>query len=93
MKDKQLAINMFANIFSFVVNLGINFFFTLYLIRTVGKKVNNFICYVNIITVALNSMASRFIAIKIYENESEEANKYLNFVLVSNSILPVLLII
>lgn len=99
MKNKQLTINMVANVFSFAVNMGINFFFTPYLIRTVGKEAysffplaNNFIGYVNIITIALNSMASRFITIKIHENQSEEANKYFNSVLMSNTILAIILI-
>lgn len=98
MKNKQLVINMIANIFAFVVNIGINFFFTPYLIRTIGKEAysffplaNNFIGYVNIITVALNSMASRFITIKIHENDSEGANRYFNSVLTSNSVLAFIL--
>lgn len=98
MKNKQLVINMIANIFAFVVNIGINFFFTPYLIRTIGKEAysffplaNNFIGYVNIITVALNSMASRFITIKIHENDSEGANRYFNSVLTSNSVLALIL--
>ena len=73
MKNKQLAINMIANIISFMVNIGINFLFTPYLINTVGKEAysffplaNNFISYTSIITVALNSMASRFITINIH---------------------------
>jgi len=100
MKNKQLAINMIANIFAFVVNIGINFFFTPYLIKTIGKEAysffplaNNFIGYVNIITVALNSMASRFITIKIHENNDEGANRYFNSVLVSNSVLALILIL
>ncbi len=98
MKNKQLAINMIANIFAFIVNLGINFFFTPYLIRTIGKEAysffplaNNFISYVNIITVALNSMASRFITIKIHENNDEGANRYFNSVLISNTVIAVTL--
>lgn len=98
MKNKQLVINMIANIFAFVVNIGINFFFTPYLIRTIGKEAysffplaNNFIGYVNIITVALNSMASRFITIKIHEKDSEGANRYFNSVLTSNSVLALIL--
>lgn len=98
MKNKQLAINMIANIFAFIVNIGINFFFTPYLIRTIGKEAysffplaNNFIGYVNIITVALNSMASRFITIKIHENDDEGANRYFNSVLISNTVLALIL--
>ncbi|MBC2580566.1 lipopolysaccharide biosynthesis protein [Clostridium sp. DJ247] len=98
MKNKQLAINMIANIFAFIVNIGINFFFTPYLIRTIGKEAysffplaNNFIGYVNIIAVALNSMASRFITIKIHDNDDEGANRYFNSVLMSNTVLALIL--
>ena len=94
MKDKQLIINMTANILSFAINLGINFIFTPYLIRTIGKEAysffplaNNFIGYVEIISVALNSMASRFITIKIHEKNINDANKYFNSVLTSNIVL------
>ena len=97
MKNKQLVINMFANIFSFIINLGVSFLLTPYLINNVGKEAysffplaNNFIGYVNIITVALNSMASRFITIKIHENNNEEANKYFNSVLISNTIIAII---
>ncbi|AGK95888.1 lipopolysaccharide biosynthesis protein [Clostridium pasteurianum] len=97
MKNKQLSINMIANIFAFVVNIGINFFFTPYLIKTIGKEAysffplsTNFIGYVNIITVALDSMASRFITIKIHENDNEQANRYFNSVLIANTVLALL---
>ncbi|MDU4937968.1 MAG: MATE family efflux transporter [Clostridium sp.] len=100
MKNKQLAINMIANIISFMVNIGINFLFTPYLINTVGKEAysffplaNNFISYTSIITVALNSMASRFITINIHQNKDEEVNKYFNSVLISNTIIALILMI
>ena len=100
MKDKQLIINMTANILSFAINLGINFIFTPYLIRTIGKEAysffplaNNFIGYVEIISVALNSMASRFITIKIHEKNINDANKYFNSVLTSNIVLSLILVV
>ena len=100
MKNRQLAINMIANILAFIVNIGINFFFTPYLIKTIGKEAysffplaNNFIGYINIITVALNSMASRFITIKIHENDNEGANRYFNSVLISNTVIALILIL
>lgn len=98
MKNKQVVINMIANVFAFVVNVGINFLFTPYLINTVGKEAysffplaNNFISYVSIITVALNSMASRFITIKIHQNDEKGANVYFNSVLMSNTIFAIIL--
>lgn len=50
-----------------------------------------FINYTTLITVALNTLAGRFITIKIYENKYEEANKYFSSVFLSNCVLAVLL--
>jgi O-antigen/teichoic acid export membrane protein len=100
MAKKQFAINMAANITAFAIQFGINFFFTPYLIRTVGKEAysffplaNSFISYVSILTIALNSMASRFITIKIQQNDNEGANMYFNSVLMGNTIMAVILTI
>ena len=100
MAKKQLAINMLANIIAFVIQFGINFFFTPYLIRTVGKEAygffplaNSFISYASIFTIALNSMASRFITIKIQQNDREGANIYFNSVLMGNTIIAIFLTI
>lgn len=96
MKKNQLKFNMITNIFAFVINLGISFFFTPYLIRTVGREAysffplaNNFINYTNIITIALNSMASRFTTIKIHRNDEEGANVYYNSVLLGNTVIAI----
>lgn len=70
--NKRLAINIIANIIAFAVNFVISFFLTPYIVETVGKEAygfvslgNNFVNYASLITVALNSMASRFITIEI----------------------------
>lgn len=98
MLKKQLAINMIANIFSFLVNVGVSFIFTPYLINQLGSEAysffplaNNFINYTTIITVALNSMASRFITIRIHEEDIAGANTYFNSVLVGNTIIAIIL--
>lgn len=95
--NKQIAKNLFFNSFSFVINFFISFFFTPYLIRTVGKEaysffplVNNMIGYSSIITVAIGSMAGRFITMRIYKNDIDGANRYLNSMWVSNLILSVI---
>lgn len=85
---------MIFNVGSFIINLCLSFFFTPYLIRTVGKEaysffplINNMIGYTSIITTAIGSMAGRFITIKIYQNDTETAKKYFNSVFVANLIL------
>lgn len=100
MAKKQLAINLMANSFAFAVQFGLNFFFTPYLIKTVGKDAysffplaNSFISYTSIITIALNSMASRYITIKIQQNDQIGANIYFNSVLLGNTFIAALLVI
>lgn len=98
MLKKQLAINMIANVLAFLINVGISFIFTPYLINELGSEAysffplaNNFINYTSIITVALNSMASRFITIRIHEEDTKGASTYFNSVLLGNTIIAVML--
>lgn len=100
MSNRRLAINMVATIFSFFVTMGINFILSPYIINTVGKEAygfvglaNNFIGYAQIITIAINSMAGRFITIKIHKGEMEAANKYLTSVVLANILTALFLLI
>lgn len=100
MKDKQFVINVIATMLSFVISLGINFFLTPYITETVGTEAygfvslaNNFVNYATILTIALNSMAGRFITIKIHQNKMEEANKYFTSILVANILFVLILIL
>lgn len=97
---KRLAVNMIANVIAFGVQFGVSFVLTPYIIRTLGAEAygfvplaNNFIGYTNIITVALNSMAARFISIEINRGNNAKANEYFNSVLVANIILALILLI
>ena len=80
-RNKQLAINITATVVSFVVNLGIQFFLTPFIVSSLGPAAygfvglsNNIITYTQLISVALHSMASRFITIKYTQGDVESAN-------------------
>ena len=95
--NRQIAKNLFFNGSTFVINFIISFFFTPYLIRTVGKEaysffplVNNIIGYSSILTTAVGSMAGRFITMHIYKDDMEGANEYLNSMWVANLLLSIL---
>lgn len=97
---KRLLMNMTTQVLSFVVNLGINFFLSGYIVNVIGKEVygfvglaNNFISYVQIFTVAFNAMLSRFVTIKLAEKKCEEASKYISSVTICNICISVLLLI
>lgn len=93
-RNRQLAINLTASLVGFAVNLGISFFLTPFIVKSLGAAAygfvglsNNIITYTQLITIALNSMASRFITIKYVEGDIESANKYFSSVFYSNIIL------
>ena len=98
MKNKRMAINLIASIFSLFVNIIISFFLTPFIVAKIGKEANgfivlanNFVGYASIITVALNSVAGRFISVKIHEKDEEGANEYFNSVIAANTIISIVL--
>jgi O-antigen/teichoic acid export membrane protein len=100
MGKKQLMINIISNIISFGASLAISFLLTPYLISTIGKEVysfvpisNNFVSYFAIITIALNSMASRFITIELVKKNIHKAQEYYSSILIANIIMSSILIV
>lgn len=100
MKNKNLLINIVTSIISLATSIGISFFLTPYIVDKIGKEaygfiglINNLVSYISIITIALNSMAGRFITIKIHQNNEKEANEYFNSVLISNIIMAIIIAI
>ena len=99
-KNRAVVLNMFANVLSFGVSLVISFFLTPYITRTVGTEAyglvglaNGFINYINVITAALNSMASRFIIIELHRENNKKANTYFNSVLIANTVFAFIILI
>lgn len=95
-KNKQLIINMAAQVVAFLANLLISFFLTPFIVKNVGKEAygfvglaNNFINYATIVTTALNSMASRFITISIHQEDYDNTNKYMASVVFANIVMAV----
>ena len=87
-ESRQLIINLIASIVATVVNYGISLLFTPYLVRTAGGEAygfvslaNNMVNYASIVTIALSSVAGRFIAIEVHKGNQEKANIYFNSVL------------
>lgn len=94
--EKRLILNLSSSIISFLVSFGISFFLTPYLTSTLGRETyqfypiaNNFITYMTIVVSALNSMASRFIALEVIGDRKDNVNKYFSSLFFSNIILSV----
>ena len=95
---KRLAINTIATVAAFVVQLGVNFVLTPYIIRTLGitaygfiPLINNIVGYSSILTAALNSVASRFISLEYNKGNYHKANVYFTSVIIADSVIAVLL--
>ena len=96
-RNRNLTVSLLAALTSFVIGIGINFFLTPVIVRTLGVEANgflglanNFIEYFSLITIALHSMAGRFITLKICNNEMEEAGRYYSSLFIANIVLPYL---
>ena len=99
-EKKQITINIISNIVNFAVSVGISFFLTPFIVNTVGSAAygfvslaNQFVGYIQIAVVALNSMASRFITIKIYEKDNKSAKTYFSSVFFANLMMTLVLIV
>ena len=79
----QTGINMAASFMTYGVSMLISFFLSPYIVRNIGVDANgfitlanNFIGYVGLITIALNTLSGRFVTVNIYQNKNDKANQY-----------------
>lgn len=91
---------MAATFVTFIVAFGINFFLSPFIVGSLGTAAygfvglsSNIIGYTGLVTIALNSMAGRFITIKYTQGDFEGANKYFASVFYSNLVLSILIIL
>lgn len=92
----QASMSLITCLVAFVINAGINFFVTPYIIEQLGTDAYGFIGlanevvnYANILAMALNTMASRFITFEYHSGNKKKAQTYINSVLVGDLVLCV----
>ncbi len=97
---KSTTLNFVSNFCAFLVTYSISFFLSPYIVGALGEEAygfvslaTNFTNYISLATVALNSLASRFISIAIFENRYDQAKKYYTSVLIANAIITLVLLI
>lgn len=88
------TINIVSGLAVLVTNVGISFFLSPYIIRTIGVEANgfvnlanNFVTYAGLIVTALNAMAARFITIAYIKKDYQTANLYYNSVFWGNLVI------
>lgn len=100
MNGKQLAINMFFSVLVFVLNFCINFFVTPYITNQFGseaygfvKLATDFTNYAALFSVALNSMASRFLMLERSRGNFVAVSQYFSSITLANVILSAILML
>lgn len=94
--------NNSKNLFWKIFSIGIQFIVTLLITRIIVSKIgndgngfyqlsNDFVNYAMVASIALNSMAARYIIVSFYKNNIRKTNKYYNSVLYSDIFLSVVI--
>lgn len=98
--NKRIGINMVFSLVAFVLNLFISFFITPYITENLGsdaygfvKLANDFANYASLASIALNSMASRFIMLEREQKNLKGAKRFYSSVTIANVILSAVLAI
>lgn len=99
-ENNQTQTNLVANILSFIVGTAISFILTPYLVSQLGAEAYGFFPlalsvynYSTIVTFAMNSMASRFIAVEEHQGNTALSLVYFNTVFFSNIVIAIVLAI
>lgn len=97
---KQMAINMASSVVVFSLGLCVSFFLTPFIVDKLGIAAygfiglsNQIIGYSGLLTVAVNSMAGRFITIKFHEGDYKGANIYMSSIFYTNLSLSGILMV
>ncbi len=97
---RALTKNIIFSVITFVLNLFISFFITPYITARFGsdtygylKLANDFASYASLFSIALNSMASRFIMLERARGNEERARQYFSSVGVANVLLSLLFVL
>lgn len=95
----QTTINILTGIFVLIFNMGVGFFISPYIVRTLGEEANgytqlanNFVTYASLITLAFNSMAGRFISVCYHKNDIDGVKKYFSSTMICNIAITMLLL-
>lgn len=100
MLKNRMLISIFCSVMVLITNSLVNFILTPFIVANIGVEANGFITlandcitYTNLIVIALNSMAARFITIEYVKKEYNKANLYYNSVFWGNIFLAFVLLI
>lgn len=96
----RMLVNVVCSIFVLVTNVAINLVLSPIIVEGIGVEANGFVTlanncvtYAQLITTALNGMASRFITVEYSRGNFSKANLYYNSIFWGNLVLVLILIV
>jgi len=99
-QNKKTMISLVTSLMAMALSMAISFFLSPYIVENFGEEANgftqlanNFVNYATLITVALNSMAGRFITISYHRKDYELCNKYYSSVIIGNVVIIAVLLL
>jgi len=99
-QNKKTMLSLISSLIAMALTMVISFFLSPYIVSNFGAEANgftqlanNFVNYATLITIALNSMAGRFITISYHKGDYEKCRRYYSSVLVGNLVIIAALII
>lgn len=105
-EEKEIMLKRIRNgnalwaVIAVLLYASINFAIVPYITEKIGAEAygfvslaNTFITYIDVISIALNAFASRFVAIEYHKNNIFRANEYYTSVFISNVIICIFLIL
>lgn len=98
--NKKMFFNVFSNVLVFGITVLINLGLSPIIVSSLGVEANgfvqlanNFVSYATLISIALNSMSSRFITIEMHKGDFKKANEYYSSTFAGNLLILFLMII
>ena len=98
-ENKKIAFTLLSTVINFAISILISLFITPNIVNQLGSEAhgfvglaNNFTSYAALATIALNSMAGRFISIEIYRKNYQSASRYYSSVFFSNLLIALLFV-
>jgi len=91
---KKIGLAMVLSVVSILLNIGINFTLTPYITNAVGAEAYGFVSlakgftsYANILMIALNAYAARYLTLAYINKQDEEFRQYFSTVFIANAFL------
>lgn len=98
--NQQSALNIVGSLVVVGINAAINFILSPFIVKYLGVEANgyitlanNFVSYIALVTMALNSMYARFILIDYRKGNQQSANEYYSSVLIGDWFLAVIFLL